>query len=509
MRNMTPDTAGANRARDDFQTAGADFDGAPEADSMPDPLKLRKELSRNAVDFIDDAEIGSHLNRRKPDPVEVRDIIAKSLAKEPLQVAETARLLLADDEESTERIFSAARELKRKVYGNRIVLFAPLYIGNYCINDCRYCAFKRSNPDAIRRTLSFDDITAQVSALEKQGHKRLILVYGEHPKYDADYIAETVRHVYSVREGRGEIRRVNINAAPLDIEGFRKVKRAGIGTYQIFQETYHHTTYRNYHPAGTMKSDFLWRLDGLSRAFEAGSDDMGIGALFGLYDWRYEVLGLVTHSLHLQQKYHVGPHTISFPRIRPASGVTLSDEHMVSDHDFKRLIAILRLSVPYTGLILTARENPDIRRTVMEFGVSQIDAGSRIELGGYTEAGDAQVMEQEQFSLGDTRSLDEIMRELMQTGFVPSFCTACYRLGRTGEQFMEFAVPGWIHDYCTPNALSTLAEYLADYASPETRRAGLELVGRELEKIQSVDIREKLRGYLERIRTGDDRDLYF
>lgn len=468
-----------------------------------------QQLSHYAVDFIQDDRLEELLKQPKPDPIRIRDIIAKSISKEALQVEETAQLLLADDPDSVEHIFEAARKLKRDVYGNRIVLFAPLYIGNYCINDCLYCAFKRSNPNAVRRTLSFEDISDQVRALENQGHKRLILVYGEHPKYNADYIAETVHHVYSIREGRGEIRRVNINAAPLDAEGFRKVKRAGIGTYQIFQETYHHATYRKYHPEDTMKGDFLWRLDGLSRAFEAGADDMGIGALFGLYDWRYEVLGLVTHSLHLQQTYHVGPHAISFPRLRPASGVTLSDNYLVSDPDFKRLIAILRLSVPYTGLILTARENPDIRRTVMEFGVSQIDAGSRIELGGYTEAGDAQVMEQEQFSLGDTRSLDDIMRELMQTGFIPSFCTACYRLGRTGEQFMEYAVPGWIHDYCSPNALSTLTEYLVDYASPETKHVGLKLVNRELEKIQSTEIREKLRDYLERIRTSGDRDLYF
>ena len=468
-----------------------------------------KNLSHNAIDFIDDDRLQSFLKQKKPDGVRVRDIIAKSLSMEPLQIEETAHLLLADDPEQVDQMFEAARDLKRKVYGNRIVLFAPLYIGNYCINDCRYCAFKRSNPDAVRRTLSFDEITAQVRVLENQGHKRLILVYGEHPKYNADFIAETVRHVYSIHEGRGEIRRVNVNAAPLDAEGFRTVKQAGIGTYQIFQESYHHATYRNYHPADTMKGDFLWRLDGLSRAFEAGADDMGIGALFGLYDWRYEVLGLVTHSLHLQQKYHVGPHTISFPRLRPASGVVLNENYLVDDHSFKRLIAILRLSVPYTGMILTARESPDVRRTVMEFGVSQIDAGSRIELGGYTEAGDAQVMEQEQFSLGDTRSLDEIMRELMQTGFVPSFCTACYRLGRTGEQFMEYAVPGWIHDYCSPNALSTLAEYLMDYASPETRQTGLALIDRELEKFQSIEIREKLRGYLERIQTSGERDLYF
>ena len=364
-----------------------------------------RSLSRNAQDFIKDDALEALLKRPLPDKSRINDIISKSLTKEPLQLDETSDLLLANSPEYIDSIFNAARTLKKDVYGNRIVLFAPLYIGNSCINECSYCGFKRSNKEAIRRTLSPEDITQQVKALEEVGHKRLILVYGEHPTYSPEYIAQNVQQVYSIKSGRGEIRRVNINAAPLDIEGFRIVKESGIGTYQIFQETYHHETYRKHHPANTMKGDYLWRLDGLSRAFEAGADDMGIGALFGLYDWRFEVLGLVAHSLHLQQKYNVGPHTISFPRLRPASGVAIDPKYFVDDDDFKRLIAILRLSVPYTGMILTARENPDVRRTVMEFGVSQIDAGSRIELGGYTEAGDAQVMEQEQFTLGDTRSL--------------------------------------------------------------------------------------------------------
>ena len=468
-----------------------------------------RSLSRNAQDFIKDDALEALLKRPLPDKSRINDIISKSLTKEPLQLDETSDLLLANSPEYIDSIFNAARTLKKDVYGNRIVLFAPLYIGNSCINECSYCGFKRSNKEAIRRTLSPEEITQQVKALEEVGHKRLILVYGEHPTYSPEYIAQNVQQVYSIKSGRGEIRRVNINAAPLDIEGFRIVKESGIGTYQIFQETYHHETYRKHHPANTMKGDYLWRLDGLSRAFEAGADDMGIGALFGLYDWRFEVLGLVAHSLHLQQKYNVGPHTISFPRLRPASGVAIDPKYFVDDDDFKRLIAILRLSVPYTGMILTARENPDVRRTVMEFGVSQIDAGSRIELGGYTEAGDAQVMEQEQFTLGDTRSLDEIIRELMKTGYVPSFCTACYRLGRTGEQFMEFAVPGWIQDYCTPNALSTLLEYLVDYATPETKKIGLQLIFSEVEKIDNQTVKDQLKEFLQRIQNSDDRDFYF
>jgi 2-iminoacetate synthase len=468
-------------------------------------------LSEGATDFIDDAYLTSLIDNGRPDVGQVRDVIAKSLAKEHLSVEETAVLLAADDPDLISEIFEAARELKRTVYGNRIVLFAPLYIGNHCVNDCVYCAFRRSNPDAVRRTLTFDEIRQQVEALENKGHKRLIIVFGEHPRYDPEFIHDCIKLIYSTKVGRGEIRRMNINAAPLDEEGYRRVKEAGIGTYQVFQETYHHETYGRCHPPSTRKGNYLHRLDALSRAQEAGIDDIGIGALFGLYDWRFEVLGLVAHALHLQERYNVGPHTISFPRLQPAQGIKLDESYLVSDDDFKRLIAILRLAVPYTGLILTAREKPEIRRTVMGFGVSQIDAGSRIEIGGYTEAGDAQVqmLEREQFELGDIRSLDEVIRELVVDGYIPSFCTACYRLGRTGEHFMEFAIPGFIKRFCTPNALSTLTEYLTDYASPETRAAGEQLIMEELAKMEDGKLKTELIKRLERIKTSDDRDLYF
>ncbi|HSM51549.1 MAG TPA: [FeFe] hydrogenase H-cluster radical SAM maturase HydG, partial [Thermoanaerobaculia bacterium] len=422
---------------------------------------------------------------------------------------EAAELVRADDPELVEEIFAAARTLKETVYGNRIVLFAPLYIGNECTNDCAYCGFRRSNAEAVRRTLDVGEIRRQVTALEEKGQKRLILVFGEHPHYDAPFIAEAVRTVYDVKVGHGEIRRVNINAAPLDHDGYRIVKEAGIGTYQVFQETYHHETYARVHPPGTAKGRYLWRLDALSRAMEAGCDDVGIGALFGLYDWRFDLLGLVRHALFLQERYGVGPHTISFPRLRPASGVRLDDRWLVSDRDLLRLIAILRLSVPYTGMILTARENPELRRQAMTFGVSQIDAGTRLELGGYTEAGDTQCMEREQFQLGDVRSLDEVMRELVVDGHIPSFCTACYRLGRTGEHFMEFAIPGFIKKFCTPNALATLLEYLVDYGSPETRAAGERIIAEELAKLPDDALKRELVARLDRIRTTDDRDLYF
>ena len=469
-----------------------------------------RALSKNAHDFIKDGFLTSLLGR-PADARHVRDIIAKSMAKEPLAVEETAVLLNATQPELVESIFDAARQLKRDVYGNRIVLFAPLYIGNDCTNECEYCGFRASNLEAVRRTLDRDELATQVLALERRGQKRLILVFGEHPRYSAEFIAEAVRTVYSVRQGHGEIRRVNINAAPMDHDGFRTIREAGIGTYQIFQETYHHPTYTSVHPPGTSKGDYLWRLDALDRAWESGCDDVGIGALFGLYDWRFEVLGLVTHARHLMDKFNCGPHTISFPRLRPASGVRLKEEWAVSDDDFKRLVSILRLSVPYTGMILTAREPAELRREILAFGVSQIDAGSRIELGGYTEAGDAQqqVQEREQFELGDIRSLDEVIRELLVEGYIPSFCTACYRLGRTGEQFMEFAIPGFIQRLCTPNALTTLKEYLIDFASPATRAVGERLLEQQLAEMPDSDEKRELIHRLQRIESTDERDLCY
>lgn len=469
---------------------------------------ITSRLSDSGYDFIDESAIEELLTSPPADTAEIDDIIAKSMAKQPLSVEETSRLLSNSAPEAVERIFAAARQLKRDVYGNRIVLFAPLYIGNLCRNDCEYCAFRRSNKQVVRRTLEEEDIRRQVIALEQMGHKRLIVVFGEHPHYDAEFIAECVQHVYAVQTGRGEIRRVNVNAAPMDHRGYEIVKAAGIGTYQIFQETYHHQTYRRVHPGVTRKSDYLWRLDGVARAIEAECDDVGIGALFGLYDWRFEVLSLVAHALHLQRHYNVGPHTISFPRLRPASGVTLDEQYLVNDADFQRLVAVLRLAVPYTGLILTAREPAEVRRAVLEFGVSQIDAGSRIELGGYTEAGDAQIMEREQFQLGDIRPLDVVIRELLENDYIPSFCTACYRLGRTGEHFMEFAIPGFIQNLCTPNALTTLLEYLSDYASPETRAAGRAAIARELERMPEGPRKKQLEERLARIEHGE-RDLPF
>lgn len=472
----------------------------------------KRELSAGATDFIDDGALETLVATTAPNQrTRVREILARSLAKEALEPEETAVLLAADDPELVEEIYAAARRLKHEVYGDRIVLFAPLYVGNHCVNDCTYCGFRRSNKDQVRVTLDSTRLEEQVRALERSGHKRLILVFGEHPDYDAEFIAQAVREVYAVHEGRGEIRRVNVNAAPLDSAGFRIVHEAGIGTYQIFQETYHHATYRTVHPPHTLKGDYLWRLDGLSRAFEAGCDDMGIGALFGLYDWRFEVLGLVSHSRHLFGRYGVGPHTISFPRLQPAHHVSDNWPYQVKDEEFKRLVAILRLSVPYTGMILTARESAEIRSALMDFGVSQIDAGTKLELGGYTEHEEEtpQHLEREQFALGDKRELDAVIAGLVEQGHIPSFCTACYRVGRTGEQFMEYAIPGFIERFCTPNALLTLCEYLVDYAQPETRTAGMALIDREVQRLPEGALKTTLVSRLQQIRETPVRDLYF
>lgn len=458
--------------------------------------------------FIDPAEIWGYLNKSKASVTRVKDIIEKSLGKNRLTLEETAVLINADDPESIAMIKKGALKLKESVYGNRIVLFAPLYIGNKCVNNCLYCGFRTSNKDADRKTLSFDEIKREVHALEDNGHKRLILVYGEHPEYSADYIAETVRTVYATKKGKGEIRRVNINAAPLDIEGFRKVKEAGIGTYQVFQETYHPEVYLDYHIAGK-KRDYVNRLVSLDRAQEAGIDDVGIGALFGLYDWRFEVMGLVRHTNHLEACYNVGPHTISFPRIKDAANLNISQKYLVSDEEFSRLVAIIRLAIPYTGMILTARESPAIRKEVMHYGVSQIDGGTKLELGAYSQSiNEKQNLNREQFFIGDSRSLDEIIEELLDEGFLPSFCTACYRLGRTGEHFMEISVPGFIHNYCTPNAMLTLTEFLTDYASDRVKEKGWKVIEKTKANMENQELALKVSNRIERIVKGE-RDLYY
>jgi 2-iminoacetate synthase len=471
---------------------------SPEKLSIPD---------QRMKPFIDPEEIWNLLNNTKPDKIRVREVIAKSLDKQRLTLEETAVLINSVGTDLADEIKQGARDLKVKVYGNRIVLFAPLYVGNRCVNNCQYCGFRVSNRDAIRKTLTDEALVKEVEALEDNGQKRLILVYGEHPDYSPEYIAHTVKLVYGVKKGHGEIRRVNINAAPLDIEGFRTVGESGIGTYQIFQETYHPDAYKWYHLGGK-KTDFEYRLTALDRAQEAGIDDVGIGALFGLYDWRYEVMGLVRHTNHLEACYNVGPHTISFPRIKDALSLNIDGKYQTSDEDFKKLVAILRLAVPYTGLILTARETPDVRKEAMQYGVSQIDGGTKLELGSYSDSkNEEQNLNREQFKINDARSLAEVIDELLENDYLPSFCTSCYRMGRTGEHFMEFSVPGFIKRFCTPNAILTLSEYICDYAQGETVEKGWKAIDKNLEKLDPavlVSTKEKI----EKIKKGE-RDLYF
>ncbi|HCT31064.1 MAG TPA: [FeFe] hydrogenase H-cluster radical SAM maturase HydG [Bacteroidales bacterium] len=458
--------------------------------------------------FIDPEEIWGYINNSIPTKERVREIIAKALDKQRLNLEETATLVNTTDPELVNEILQGARTLKERVYGNRIVLFAPLYIGNKCTNNCKYCGFRASNKDAVRKTLGDEEIVKEVEALEDNGQKRLILVYGEHQNYSPEFIAHTVKLVYGIKRGNGEIRRVNINAAPLDIDGFRTVKESGIGTYQVFQETYHPEAYANYHPSGK-KRDYEWRLTSLDRAQEAGLDDVGIGALFGLYDWRFDVLSLVRHTNHLEACYNVGPHTISFPRIKSASGLDLTDQYFVSDEDFVKLVAILRLAVPYTGMILTAREPIAIRREVIQFGVSQIDGGTKLELGSYSDTkNDSQNLNREQFQINDNRSLSEIVDELIENDYLPSFCTACYRLGRTGEHFMEFSVPGFIKRFCSPNAMLTLAEYLVDYGTPIQKEKGFKLIEKNIQQLNGHQNADEVRSRINKIIAGE-RDLYF
>ena len=456
--------------------------------------------------FIDKDEIWEYLHNTVPTKKRIREVIDKSLSKQRLNLEEVAVLINADDPESINEIKEGAKQLKQTIYGNRIVLFAPLYVGNKCTNNCLYCGFRATNKEQIRKTLSDEELVHEIEALEDNGQKRLILVYGEHPDYNAEYIAHTVKIAYSVKKNKGEIRRVNINAAPLDVEGFKTVKKAGIGTYQIFQETYHRETYKSFHPWGK-KADYDYRLTALDRAQEAGLDDVGIGALIGLYDWRFEVMALVRHTNHLEACYNVGPHTISFPRVKNASALNINDKYFVSDEEFTRLIAILRLAVPYTGMILTAREPEKLRDEIIQYGISQIDGGTKIEIGSYVEKDKNHNLNKGQFKINDDRSLNEVIDELLNQEMIPSFCTSCYRLGRTGEHFMEFSVPGFIKQFCTPNAILTLAEYLTDYAPADTARKGWEVIEKNLGSLSETR-QKQIREKIEKIKQGE-RDLYF
>jgi len=471
----------------------------PETYSIPD---------KPMTPFIDSEEIWNYIHKTISTKEKVREIIAKSLSKMRLNLEEVAVLINADDPQLIEEIKEGAKTLKKNIYGNRIVLFAPLYVGSKCANNCTYCGFRASNKEVARKTLNDQELVSEVEALEENGQKRLILVYGEHAHYSPEYIAHTVKVAYSVRKGNGEIRRININAAPMEIEGFKTIKEAGIGTFQVFQETYNREAYKTYHLSGK-KADFDYRLTSLDRAQEAGLDDVGIGALFGLYDWRFEVLGLIRHTNHLEACYNVGPHTISFPRIKDASSLNFGDKYFVTDEDFTKLIAILRLAVPYTGMILTAREPEKLRNEIIQYGVSQIDGGTKLELGSYSKTvKEEQNLNNEQFKINDDRSLNDIIDELLDQEMIPSFCTSCYRRGRTGEHFMEFSVPGFIKRFCTPNAILTMAEYIEDYAPEQTAIKGWKAIEKNIETLEDDKIKKSVLEKIEKIKAGE-RDLYY
>jgi 2-iminoacetate synthase len=439
-----------------------------------------------------------------------KEIIKKGIESKGLTLRESAALLNINDVEVLEELFNAAKEVKEKIYGNRLVLFAPMYLTNICVNNCLYCSFRRDNKQLIRKTLTMEEIKEEAEYLIRQGHKRLLLVCGEHPrKADVEYIGEAIQHIYKMNINGGNIRRINVNTAPLDVENFRLLKSYGIGTYQCFQETYHYSTYKQMHVDGP-KSNFEWRLFAMDRALQAGIDDVGIGALFGLTDYRFETLALLSHAFDLDYKYGIGPHTISIPRLEPAinAPAAMNPPHAVDDISFKKLIAIIRLAVPYTGIILSTRERAEIRRDLFKVGVSQISAGSRTSPGSYKEAQDhTNDSNLEQFQLGDHRSLDEVVRDCTSLGYMPSFCTACYRSERTGDRFMELAKTGNIGKICVPNALSTFREYLNDYASEQTKENGNEFLDKEIEKMKGP-LKRKVTDMINKVNDGE-RDVFF
>lgn len=459
--------------------------------------------SENRI-FIDESKINELINLQ-PDAKKIDAILEKALAMKGLDLEDSAYLLNVEDDTLLQKIFKTAKELKEKIYGNRIVLFAPLYLGNYCVNNCLYCGFRVDNKQIVRKQLSVDEVVEDVKEIVNIGHKRILLVAGEDTnKCNLDYIEGIIKKIYEQKLLNGEIRRVNINIAPLSVEDFKRLNTFGIGTYQSFQETYHRETYKTMHPSG-MKANYQWRVETMDRALEAGLQDVGIGTLFGLTDFRFEVLAMLMHADHLDKKFGTGPHTISIPRIEPAQGSDVSEypPFAIDDITFKKIVSILRLSVPYTGIILSTRERAEFRKELLELGVSQVSAGSKTNPGGYK----AEKQSTEQFTIGDSRSLDEVVKELTENGYIPSFCTSCYRSGRVGKDFMDLAKPGLIQKFCQPNAIMTFKEYLQDYASDETKKIGLEAIKHFTAEVKDTKARERLEKELVKIENGE-RDLF-
>ncbi|MBO8440383.1 MAG: [FeFe] hydrogenase H-cluster radical SAM maturase HydG [bacterium] len=467
--------------------------------------------SKIATEFIDHNEILDSIawaQENKGNLPLVKSLIERAEDCRGLSHREAALLLECEDEGLKAEIFALAKRIKQRFYGNRIVLFAPLYLSNYCVNGCLYCPYHAKNRTIPRRKLTQEEIAREVIALQDMGHKRLAIEAGEHPTMNPiEYILESIKTIYGIKHKNGAIRRVNVNIAATTVENYRRLKEAGIGTYILFQETYHKEDYERLHPTGP-KSNYAYHTEAMDRAMEAGIDDVGIGVLFGLQRYRYDFVGLLMHAEHLEAVYGCGPHTISVPRICPADDIDTKDfENVIGDDIFQKIVAVLRIAVPYTGMIISTRESQESRRKVLELGVSQISGGSHTSVGGYTEE-ERDDDSTAQFDVSDHRTLDEVVGWLLDLGHIPSFCTACYREGRTGDRFMSLVKSGQIANCCQPNAMMTLMEYLEDYASPATREKGLKMIEREAQHIPNEKIRLKTMENIRRIAAGE-RDFRF
>jgi 2-iminoacetate synthase len=467
--------------------------------------------SKIATEFIDDQEIQDTLTyaqANKSNRVLIESILEQAKDHKGLNHRDAAVLLECDLADLNEQMMSLAKEIKQKLYGNRIVMFAPLYLSNYCVNGCVYCPYHHKNKKISRKKLSQEDIAREVVALQDMGHKRLALETGEDPVNNPiEYVLESIETIYSIKHKNGAIRRVNVNVAATTVENYRKLKDAGIGTYILFQETYNKKMYEELHPTGP-KHDYAYHTEAMDRAMEAGIDDVGIGVLFGLNLYRYDFVGLLMHAEHLEAAMGVGPHTVSVPRIRPADDINPEDfSNAISDDTFAKIVTVLRIAVPYTGMIISTRESQATRERVLELGISQISGGSSTSVGGYVEK-EAEDDNSAQFELNDTRTLDEIVNWLLSLGYIPSFCTACYREGRTGDRFMSLVKSGQIANCCQPNALMTLKEYLEDYASADTKAKGEVVIANEIPRITNEKVRTTAIEYLADL-TGGKRDFRF
>lgn len=468
-------------------------------------------LSKKAEEFIDDEEIKATIEyalKNKSNKPLINDIIEKAKEMKGLTHREAAVLLECDLEEENAKLCQLAKDIKNRFYGKRVVMFAPLYLSNYCVNGCVYCPYHYKNKHITRKKLTQDEIRKEVIALQDMGHKRLALETGEDPVNNPiEYILESINTIYSIKHKNGAIRRVNVNIAATTVENYRKLKEAGIGTYVLFQETYNKENYEKLHPTGP-KHNYAYHTEAMDRAMEGGIDDVGLGVLFGLNMYRYDFVGLLMHAEHLEAAMGVGPHTISVPRIRPADDINPNDfKDAISDEIFEKIVTVLRIAVPYTGMIISTRESKKVRERVLELGVSQISGGSKTSVGGYAQE-EPEEDNSSQFDVEDKRTLDQVVNWLLDLGYIPSFCTACYREGRTGDRFMKLVKSWQIANCCQPNALMTLKEYLVDYASPDTKLKGEAVIQREMEYITNEKIKNRAKEYLKEVEQGK-RDFRF